>query len=172
MGRPTSACRAASGTAATPPLPRHRRLAERQAGQGLVGELGGRHRQHRRAPVDAGHPLAAAGQAGGMAAGAACGVERPPGWERLQQLPHRRLLGVDDHVGCGVVVARDGGVALADRDLMEGEHGAVGGHRRAGRQPGGVARPRRHHGGVGAPVPQDGEPLDTDQELTQVVLGG
>jgi hypothetical protein len=146
-------------------------VAERQAGQGLGGELAGRHRQHRRAPVDAEDPMAAAGQPGGMPAGAAGGVERAPWWQPLQQSPDRRLLGLDDHVGRGVVVGRDGGVALPDRDLVEGDHGAVGGQRRAGRQPGGVARPRRHHGGIRAPVPQDGEPLDADQELAQVVLG-
>jgi hypothetical protein len=146
-------------------------LAQRQPGQGLGGDLAGRHRQHRRAPVDAEDPVAAARQPGGMTAGAARGVERPPGWQPLQQSPHRRLLGLDDHVGRGVVVGRDGSVALPDRDLVEGDHGAVGGHRRAGRQPGGIGGPRRHHGGVRAPVPQDGEPLDADQELAQVVLG-
>jgi hypothetical protein len=106
-----------------------------------------------------------------MPAGAAGGVERAPWRQPPQQPPYRRLLGVDDQVGRGVVVGRDGGIALPDRDLVEGEQGAVAGNRRAGRQPGGVARPRRHHGGIHTPVPQDGEPLDTDQELAQVVLG-
>jgi hypothetical protein len=34
-----------------------------------------------------------------------------------------------------------------------------------------ASRACRHHGGIRTPVPQDGEPLDTDQELAQVVLG-
>ncbi|GLZ79584.1 hypothetical protein Afil01_43910 [Actinorhabdospora filicis] len=89
-----------------------REVLQRRLVQLGLGKLFARDVQHRGRGVDADHPVPARGEMGGVASGAAGGVERDTGLHPVEEAAHHRLLNLDHPVAGRVVVRRPGREAI------------------------------------------------------------